>query len=99
MLSFTFAGKNSYDDFGILIEKRPAIPSPKRRIDTVTIPGRNSSIRFDPGIYDDMTLTVECAVKDVENLADTLDNIKGWLFGVGESDLVFSFQSDRKYIA
>jgi predicted phage tail component-like protein len=99
MLSFDFAGKNSYDDFGILIDKRPAIPSPKRRIDYVTIPGRSSTVKFDPGVYDDMTITVECSVKDDNNLANILDSIKGWLLGSGESDLVFGFQKKRKYMA
>ncbi|MHC6179350.1 distal tail protein Dit [Clostridium sp. JNZ X4-2] len=46
-----------------------------------------------------MTLTVECSVKDRENIADKIDNIKAWLFGSGESDLIFSFQPDKKYIA
>ena len=99
MLSFNFAGKNSYDDYGILISQRPVIPSPKRRVSTINIPGRNSNLRFDEKTYDDITLTVECSVKDRENIADKIDDIKAWLFEVGESDLIFSFQEDKKYIA
>jgi predicted phage tail component-like protein len=99
VLSFTFGDKNSYIDFGILIVQRPSIPSPQRRISFLTIPGRSSSIKYDPDVYDDITITVECSVKDSNNLADKLDNIKGWLLSIGESDLIFSFQNDRKYIA
>lgn len=99
MLSFNFGGKNSYDDFGILISQRPSIPSPKRRINTINIPGRNSNLRFDEKTYEDITLTVECSVKDNSNIADKLDEIKAWLFETGESDLIFSFQADKKYIA
>ena len=99
MLSFNFAGKNSYDDFGILISQRPNIPSPKRRVNTINIPGRDSNLRFDEKTYDDITLTVECSVKDRENIADKIDDIKVWLFGAGESDLIFSFQDDKKYTA
>lgn len=99
MLSFNFGGKNSYDDFGILISKRPSIPSPKRRVNTINIPGRDSNLIFDEKTYDDITLTVECSVKDEENLANKIDDIKAWLFETGQSDLIFSFQSDRKYIA
>ena len=99
MLSFNFGGKNSYDDFGILIAQRPVIPSPKRRVNTINIPGRNSNLRFDEETYDDITLTVECSVKDRRNLANKVDDIKAWLFGAGESDLVFSFQDDKKYTA
>ncbi|RMD03246.1 phage tail protein [Clostridium autoethanogenum] len=99
MLSFNFAGKNSYDDYGILISQRPVIPSPKRRVSTINIPGRNSNLRFDEKTYDDITLTVECSVKDKENLVNKIDDITAWLFGAGENDLIFSFQEDKKYIA
>ncbi|MCH3964547.1 MAG: phage tail family protein [Clostridium sp.] len=99
MLSFNFAGRNSYDDYGILIAQRPVIPSPKRRVNMINIPGRNSNLRFDEKTYDDITLTVECSVKDTQNLADKIDDIKAWLFTAGESDLIFSFQPDKKYIA
>lgn len=99
MLSFNFGGKNSYDDFGILIAKRPDLPSPKRRVNTINIPGRDSNLRFDEKTYEDITLGVECFVKDTQNLGSKLDDIKAWLFGTGENDLIFSFQSDKKYIA
>ncbi|WP_338433278.1 distal tail protein Dit [Clostridium tyrobutyricum] len=99
MLSFNFAGRNSYDDYGILISQRPVIPSPKRRINTINIPGRDSNLRFDEKTYEDITLTVECSIQDKQNLANKIDEIKAWIFGAGESDLTFSFQPDKKYIA
>lgn len=98
MLSFTFGDKNSFTDYGILITKRPNIPSPKRRISNVVVPGRSSTLRFDEGAYDDITITVECSLKK-ENLPYSIDEIKGWLLGVGESNLIFDFQLDRKYVA
>jgi predicted phage tail component-like protein len=99
VLSFNFNGKDSYIDFGILIAKRPTIPSPKRRVSYIDIPGRHSRLRYDEGTYEDINIAVECTVKDRENLLYKLDNIKAWLFGIGESDLIFSFQPDKKYIA
>lgn len=99
MISFNFGGENSYDDFGILISKRPSVPSPKRRVSFVNVPGRNSSIKFDEKVYEDITIAVECAIKDFESLPDKIDEIKAWLFNAGESDLVFNFQADRKYMA
>lgn len=99
MLSFTFGGKDSYMDFGILISKRPVIPSPKRRVRYIDIPGRHSRLRYDKATYEDITIAVECTVKDRENLAIKQDEIKAWLFNTGESDLIFSFQPDKKYIA
>lgn len=32
-------------------------------------------------------------------ILEQLDNIKAWLFSAGESDLIFSFQDDKKYKA
>ncbi|MGB9590934.1 MAG: distal tail protein Dit [Candidatus Kryptoniota bacterium] len=97
MLSFVFNGKDSYKDYGILMEKRPNIPSPKRRVQYIDIPGRDSSLRYDEETYEDITLSVECAA--VGNIQSRIDDIKAWLIGSGESDLIFSYQSDKKYIA
>jgi len=99
MLSFNFGGKNSYSDYGIVISKRPDIPSPKRRVNYIDIPGRSSSVRYDEKTYGDITISVECGLKSREDLMGKIDEIKGWLFNTGESELTFSFQEDRKYIA
>lgn len=96
MISFTFAGKNSYEDFGIIISKRPNLPSPKRRVSYIDIPGRDSSLIYDERTYENITIGVECKIKD-GNLLNKIDEIKAWLFSAGESDLIFSFQDDKKY--
>jgi predicted phage tail component-like protein len=96
--SFTFNNMNSYNDFGIYVSERPDIPSPKRRVTTVTIPGRNSTLRYDENTYEDITLTVKCALKN-NDVSDKVDEIKGWLIGAGEGDLTFNFQPDKKYVA
>jgi predicted phage tail component-like protein len=100
LTSFTFGGKDSYSDYGIIVEERPTIPSPKRRVTSVDVPGKNSSLHFDENTYEDITFTLTCWVDATEeDLNDKLDVIKGWLFGSGENDLIFSYQSDKKYIA
>lgn len=99
MLKFIFGGKDSYLDYGLYISKRPTIPSPKRRVNYVDIPGRHSRLKYDEGTFEDITIGVECALKDKENLILKIDEIKGWLFGTGEEDLIFSFQPDKKYRA
>ncbi|MGF7186640.1 putative phage tail component-like protein [Desulfitispora alkaliphila] len=99
MLKFSFGGKNSFSDYGIVIATRPTIPSPKRRVNHIDIPGRNSSIRYDEKTYEDTTILVECALKSSENLLGKIDEIKAWLFNAGENDLIFSFQPEKKYIA
>lgn len=97
MLSFTFDDKNSYTDFGILISKRPNLPSPERRVSYVPIPGRNSNIKFDEETYEDITITVECSI--VGDVYQKISEIRAWLIGAGESELIFSFLNDKKYVA
>lgn len=98
MFSFDFRGKNSFSDYGVYVSKRPSIPSPKRRITNVVIPGKSSSLRFDENTYGDISIAVECSIKD-EVLPDKIDEIKEWLLAYGESDLIFSNQNNKKYIA
>ena len=64
ILSFNFGGENSYSDYGIIISKRPSIPSPKRRVSYVDIPGRDSNLKYDEGTFEDITIVVECTIKD-----------------------------------
>jgi predicted phage tail component-like protein len=99
MLSFEFGGKDSFNDYGIVIEKRPTISSPKRRVNYIDIPGKSSSVRHDENTYEDITILLECALKSKDNIVSKIDEIKAWLFTTGESDLIFSFQPDKKYIA
>lgn len=98
MLSFNFGNKNSYLDYGIIITKRPSLPSPKRKVSYIQVPGRDSTLRYDEQTYEDITIAVECTVKG-ENVFNKLDEVKAWLYSTGESDLIFSFQQDKKYIA
>jgi predicted phage tail component-like protein len=99
VLSFNFAGKDSYLDYGILISRKPSLPSPKRRVSFIDIPGRNSNLRYDEETYEDITIAVECTIKASDDIFEKLDNIKAWLFAAGESNLIFSFQGDKRYIA
>jgi predicted phage tail component-like protein len=99
MLSFNFGGKDSFIDYGIIVSSRPTLPTPKRRVSFIDIPGRNSNIRFDEGTYEDVTIVLECTIKRRNNIMEQIDNIKAWLFGSGETDLTFSFQPDKKYRA
>jgi len=98
MLSFSFAGKDSFTDYGIYMITRPSIPSPRRRISYVEIPGRDSAYRYDDKTYEDITIVVECSIKGT-NAISKFDTIKGWLFDVKESDLIFSFQKSAIFKA
>ncbi len=97
MLSFTFGDKNSFQDFGIYVEKRPSIPSPERRVTYIEVPGMDSRLRRDEDTYSDITLSVECSL--IGDPTMKISAIKGWLLGAGEADLTFSHISGRKYLA
>ncbi len=97
MLSFVFNGKDSFKDYGILVETRPHIFSPKRRVSYIDVPGRSSSLRRDEETYEDITIAVECSFKGDPYLKS--EQVKAWLLNAGESALIFSFQDDRKYLA
>ncbi len=98
MLSFSFDNKDSYLDYGIIITKRPTLPSPKRKVSYIQVPGRDSTLRYDEKTYEDITIAVECTVKG-DDVLNKLDGVKVWLYSAGESDLIFSFQQDKKYVA
>lgn len=97
MFSFTFANKDSFLDFGIYMTKMPTIPSPLRRVTATQIFGRDGSLKYDEGTYDDVTLSVECGFSG--DVFSRLCGIKAWLFESGSSSLVFSFENDKKYVA
>lgn len=97
MLSFTFGGKDSFQNFGIFVEKRPHIPSPERRVTYIDVPGMDSRLRHDEGTYGDITLSVECSF--LGDPVSKISAIKGWLLGAGEADLTFSHIPGRKYLA
>lgn len=98
MITFKFADKDSFTDYGIIVTKRPVIPSPKRRVNYIDVPGRDSSLRFDENTFEDITIAVECIIKGT-NATAKIDTIKSWLFLAGEKDLIFSFQTNKKFRA
>ncbi len=97
MLSFDFHGKNSFTDFGIYIEKMPNIPTPKRRVNSIAMPGKNGSLKYDENTYEDITIAISCGVSG--DVTKRVGDIKAWLCGSGAGDLIFSFDDGKRYIA
>ncbi|MDP4158378.1 MAG: phage tail family protein [Bacillota bacterium] len=97
MYSFNFLGKDSYEDFGIVVEKRPIIPKPARNVQYFEVEGRSGSLRVDDETYKDIIIPLSCGFKD-DDVATKADMIKSWLDS-GEGKLIFSNQVDRYYIA
>jgi len=97
MFTFKFLGKDSYTDFGIVVEKRPIIPKAERNIQYVEVPGRSGSLKVDDATYKDILIPIQCGFKD-ERVPDHADLIKPWLNG-GEGSLILSNQPDKYYLA
>lgn len=97
MFSFNFMGKDSYEDFGIVVEKRPIIPKPQRNIQYLDVPGRSGSLKVDDATYKDIIIPISCGFRD-KNVADMADIVKTWLDS-GEGPLILSNQTDKYYLA
>jgi predicted phage tail component-like protein len=98
MFSFNFLGKDSYNDFGIVVEKRPIISKPQRNIQYFDVPGRSGSLKVDDATYKDIIIPIQCNFRDTTSVAVHADLIKPWLDG-GEGQLIFNNQTDKYYIA
>jgi len=97
MLSFTFGGKDSFQNFGIYMASRPHIPSPERRVTYIDVPGMDSRLRRDEGTYGDITISLECSF--LGDPVSKISAVKNWLLNAGEADLTFSHIPGRKYLA
>ena len=97
MFSFNFLGKDSYLDYGILVEKRPPIPKPQRNIDYIEVPGRSGSLKVDDATYQDIIIPILCSFKNAD-VASKADEVKAWLDS-GEGALILSNQTDKYYLA
>lgn len=89
---FSFKGKDSRD-FGILISAAPEKMRAERRVEQVTIPGRNGELTVDEGTYAPYVISVECSTRGSENL----DEILAWLDGTGE--LILCTEPDKVFRA
>lgn len=76
---FMFAGRRS-TEFGLVVERFPGQPKPARKVELISIPGRNGMLRIDQGAYENVTVSYECYFKGGPNQAST---ISGWLYASG----------------
>lgn len=89
--TFTFNGKNSYDDLGIIVTNMPPVPLPKRDITTTQIQGSNRVLHVDNGAYEYFDYTIDCILKDLTKV----DTLKTLFKSFGEIEL--SILPGRKY--
>jgi phage-related protein len=63
----------------------------ERRVESITVAGRNGSLHTDEGVYESYDRTMECAlIKRAK-----LDEVTAWLVGSGE--MTFSTEPDKVY--
>nr|DAG28620.1 MAG TPA: distal tail protein [Caudoviricetes sp.] len=87
---FTFKGIDSRE-MGAIVTAMPETVRAERRIESITVAGRNGSLHTDEGVYESYDRTMECAlIKRAK-----LDEITAWLVGSGE--MTFSTEPDKVY--
>mgnify|MGYP004456944481 FL=1 len=87
---FTFNGVDSRE-MGVIVTAMPETVRAERRIESITVAGRNGSLHTDEGVYESYDRTMECAlIKRAK-----LDEVTAWLVGSGE--MTFSTEPDKVY--
>ena len=87
---FTFNGIDSRS-MGVIVTAMPETVRPERCITSVKIPGRNGLLHLDEEVYESYIRTMECAIRNRENM----DDIAAWLAGSGK--MIFSTEPDKVY--
>ena len=63
-------------DFGIVISEGRTFGSPKRVYEEVSVPGRNGTVLFDEGYYENVTVSYTCSLINKEA---EIDKFRAWL--------------------
>ena len=79
---FIFGDKSS-EDFGIRIEKLPAIMTPKRRMQTVSVPGRNGDLHYQENAFENYIQPYECYFHSSLSTTKQAHAIHAWLLHSG----------------
>ena len=59
--TFTFAGKNSWDDYRLVVEEIPTEEGGEKIVEDVQIPGRTGSLTIDTGAIRNVTRSYKVA--------------------------------------
>ena len=95
---FEFRGLRS-DEMGIWIKQMPVRSLPGRNITRKTVAGRHGTLAYGDATYKDVTIRLECDVRDESKLASVL----AWLTGDGllrfsdEPNMAYKAYVDKEY--
>lgn len=87
---FRFKGIDSRD-MGVTVTAMPPSVRADKRVNAITIPGRNGNLHFDDEVYESYVNTMECAIKNRAKI----DEIAAWL--VGSGDMIYSTEPNKVY--
>ena len=90
---FSFGGRRSYDDMGLIITEPPVFTFPERDVSYIGIPGRNGDLIRDNGRYKNITGSYKvAAVREEFPLETVMTEIRSWLSGsIGYSVLTDTY--------
>lgn len=89
---FIYNGINS-KDMGVILKGLPPITKPKKRMETIQVPGRNGTLHIDENCYEPITISLECTLKKGMDPR----KITEWLIDFGT--ITFSDELDKFYNA
>lgn len=89
-------GGETSTDYGIVVGEVPSFDKPNRRADVFNVQGRNGSIIFQDGSFDDVTRSYKVWIAEEHNdLVDKVNAVSGWLYSkTGYQRLEDSFEPD-----
>lgn len=87
--------KISSEDIGVIVEKYPSRPIPRRKSETVSVPGRNGDILFQQNAFENVTQSYDIYVsaKDIK-LHNIAAKVAAWLLQTGYLRLEDSYEPD-----
>ena len=99
MSYFVYNGRSS-EEFGLRIESKNIFSAPEFDAEFTSIPGRSGDLIVSNNCFKnvEVTYTVFLARKTVEELADVLTEIKGWLYTDPDRYHEISDSYDKKHI-
>lgn len=89
-------GGETSSDYGIVVGEVPSFDKPKRRSNVFSVQGRNGSIIFQDGSFDDVTRSYKVWIAEEHNdLVDKANAVSAWLYSkTGYQRLEDSFEPD-----
>lgn len=98
MFDFNLNGKAA-SSVGVYAIRRPNIPTPQRRISTITVPGADGAFTDDEETYEPIQFDIECNFmsQTPETFATEARAVRQWLYSQQASELTFSDDPDYYY--